>query len=419
MTGTIDISVSTELEKLAEQNSCAISLIDASRSELETFNNNSICSELNPDDRFSAECDEYCGKAYDSATSTGGAVSYRCHAGLDCRAVPIAINQQPLVAIIGRTFTNASKYREATERAISGDWRKFPPNSFFGNVLMGGTERDIEKTVDAVSKLLPARRPSLDRASAILSEQDTKIQVPRPEISEPSGDTSPEPAVGPSPISDLRSFIGSILKMEYADAAEAALELISRRYSLSSLLWLRRNVDKLEHFCAYGKMKGRRIRLSIPANDERLVAAMNEGRPLEIRERKKGATDDHARTMILFPIGVGAEISSAVAILDRIDDGSVTADIARLCRTISHQFEILRLRTEVARGDSLSAALRRFGESLKSSHTDDLWFTLTRSAAELLKGSGVLEMWTHLWPILVFMAVVLGAGLKAYRRTLD
>ena len=89
--------------------------------------------------------------------------------------------------------------------------------------------------------------------------------------------------------------------------------------------------------------------------------------------------------MILFPIGVGAEISSAVAILDRIDDGSVIADIARLCRTISHQFEILRLRTEVARGDSLSAALRRFGESLKSSHTDDLWFTLTRSAAELLK----------------------------------
>jgi ABC-2 type transport system permease protein len=37
----------------------------------------------------------------------------------------------------------------------------------------------------------------------------------------------------------------------------------------------------------------------------------------------------------------------------------------------------------------------------------------------MLKGSGVLDMWTHLWPILLFMAVVLGAGLKAYRRTLD
>jgi ABC-2 type transport system permease protein len=37
----------------------------------------------------------------------------------------------------------------------------------------------------------------------------------------------------------------------------------------------------------------------------------------------------------------------------------------------------------------------------------------------MLKGSGMLEMWTHLWPILLFMAVVLAAGLKAYRRTLD
>ena len=37
----------------------------------------------------------------------------------------------------------------------------------------------------------------------------------------------------------------------------------------------------------------------------------------------------------------------------------------------------------------------------------------------MLKGTGVVEMWTHLWPILLFMAVVLGAGLKAYRRTLD
>jgi len=37
----------------------------------------------------------------------------------------------------------------------------------------------------------------------------------------------------------------------------------------------------------------------------------------------------------------------------------------------------------------------------------------------MLKGNGALEMWSHLWPILLFMVVVLGAGLKAYRRTLD
>ena len=37
----------------------------------------------------------------------------------------------------------------------------------------------------------------------------------------------------------------------------------------------------------------------------------------------------------------------------------------------------------------------------------------------MLKGNGIYDLWPQLWPILLFMAVVLGAGLKAYKRTLD
>jgi ABC-2 type transport system permease protein len=37
----------------------------------------------------------------------------------------------------------------------------------------------------------------------------------------------------------------------------------------------------------------------------------------------------------------------------------------------------------------------------------------------VLKGNGVETMWPSLWPILVFMAVVLGVGLRFYKRTLD
>jgi ABC-2 type transport system permease protein len=37
----------------------------------------------------------------------------------------------------------------------------------------------------------------------------------------------------------------------------------------------------------------------------------------------------------------------------------------------------------------------------------------------MLKGNGILDLWPQLWPILLFMAVVLAVGLKAYRRTLD
>jgi len=37
----------------------------------------------------------------------------------------------------------------------------------------------------------------------------------------------------------------------------------------------------------------------------------------------------------------------------------------------------------------------------------------------LLKGNGLEMLWPHIWPIIAFMVVVLGVGLKTFRRTLD
>ena len=37
----------------------------------------------------------------------------------------------------------------------------------------------------------------------------------------------------------------------------------------------------------------------------------------------------------------------------------------------------------------------------------------------LLKGNGWLELWPNVWPLLLFMLVVMTVGLKLYRKTLD
>ena len=37
----------------------------------------------------------------------------------------------------------------------------------------------------------------------------------------------------------------------------------------------------------------------------------------------------------------------------------------------------------------------------------------------LLKGSPLHELWPQIWPIVVFMLVVIAIGLQFYRRTLD
>ena len=37
----------------------------------------------------------------------------------------------------------------------------------------------------------------------------------------------------------------------------------------------------------------------------------------------------------------------------------------------------------------------------------------------LLKGNGWVEMWPNIWPLAIFMLIVMGVGLKLYKRTLD
>jgi len=37
----------------------------------------------------------------------------------------------------------------------------------------------------------------------------------------------------------------------------------------------------------------------------------------------------------------------------------------------------------------------------------------------MLKGNDAAQLWPHVWPLLVFTLVVLGIGLKRFRRTLD
>jgi diguanylate cyclase (GGDEF)-like protein len=89
--------------------------------------------------------------------------------------------------------------------------------------------------------------------------------------------------------------------------------------------------------------------------------------------------------MNLFPVGVDGEITAAIAILNPIGDDNTKKQIARFCHSVAPQLEILRLRGEVARGASLSTAVRRFSESLKRLDTDDLWLNLTQNVAEMLR----------------------------------
>lgn len=412
------------LDSQADENGVAIAVVDENSLELSVSNNNSICRHLNPGDGFSPDCSRYCGLAFEKAIEAGGMVGYECHAGLECRAVPVETNRKPLVVISGRTFVKAENYRKATQRAISGDWREYAPSRFFENILITGDERVLERTgleaakaVSATARLSPETPdydPSLqpdvsppererEKVTRLVEKFNREVgldpvrkQRPRPGPPASAREKAAKPTPVPRSMNETvekrgadmgewRSFFGSLLKTSYLTAANSILEFLAQHYGFTAMIWLERKERQFENTAAFGEMKNRRVRLGISPDDERLADAFRRALPLELGERSREGQPGHSRTMNLFPIGVEGEISAAIAVLHSIDDDAVRRQIARICNSLAPQLEILRLRNEVTRRESLSNAVRRFSESIKHIDSDDFWLTLTQNAAEMLR----------------------------------
>ena len=150
------------LDRLADESGVAVVFVDENQREIFATNNNSICRNLNPQGNLVGQCAAFCGTALEETAEVGGSVSFTCHAGLECRAIPIQRSNAKLVAIVGRTFIKAENYRRATARAISGDWGAFPPSDFFENILLTGSQDILDKVARQMESLVgksPAVEP--------------------------------------------------------------------------------------------------------------------------------------------------------------------------------------------------------------------------------------------------------------------
>jgi diguanylate cyclase (GGDEF)-like protein len=181
-----------------------------------------------------------------------------------------------------------------------------------------------------------------------------------------------------------RSFFGSLLKIEYAEAADRILEFISKHYGLSAIVWLERRGNNFETTAGYGELKDRKVRLKLSPDDHRLVEAVQNDLPLELGERPRPGQET-ARSLTLFPLAVDSEVTAAVAVLGPIASPDIKHSLVRLCHSLAPQLEILRLRSEVARREALSAAVRNFSRSMRRIDREDLWLSLTQSAAQMLE----------------------------------
>ncbi len=409
MTETPDFIDIQAFDALAEETGISIVFVDARSREVAAANNNSICRHLNPSKEFSAACARFCGIAFEKAAEAGGRIGFECHAGLECRAVLVRDPNKPLVAIVGRTFTKADNYRKATTRAIAGDWKEHSPADLFENVLLTGSSAVLDQTAIKLESQIAEAAASASGQAGKADRPETQpaavaTHTPEPAESrneafavafapadpqQESGDGSEKASkTGDHNVAEARawrSFFGSLLKTDYPKAAYSILEFLAHHYGFTALVWLESKDDRFENTVNFGDLKGRRVRLGIAPDDARLLEAAQNNMPLQLGERSKQDSAAEARIMQMFPISIGGQISAAIAILDPVDGDAIKRQIVRMCQSVAPQLEILRLRSEIAHGETLSTAVRRFSESLKRIDTDDLWLNLTQNAAEMLR----------------------------------
>ena len=400
------------LNRLAEENGVAISIVDETSREVSVSNNNSMCGTLWPSADFAPACDEYCGKAYSSAMEAGKIVEYECHAGLICKAIPVNDAGKQFVAIIGRTFRKAETYRAATERAISGDWRQFPPNSFFDNVIFSGDLNKLERIEQELGNLnealfaVESDDTLLDAAATTATGEQTKPETFDNSLlnykleHDLAGANSPDPfetsmvnakldlgnTLPNDDIADReawRSFIPTLLTVPYRLACRRILEFLSRHYGIESSLWLQREGSQFDIAAVFGDLEDKPMRIDISVDDKRIRAAMRDDSPIVLKELQVG-TAKKSRVIQLFPVVIGGEARNALGIARDGIDADLSGRILKFCRYVASRLEILRLRETVAEGKRTSRVLKEFNEQLRDIDADNFWQKLTMVSAQMV-----------------------------------
>lgn len=407
------------LDRLADESGVAVVVTDAENDVRSASNDNSMCRNLYSSAEFAPECEKYCGRAWEWAAAAGKPVDYECYAGLACRAIPVWEGRQQLVAIVGRTFLKAENYRFATERAITGDWRQFPPTDFFDNVLISGSSQPIDRAASRLEKFSnpgrndileleppkiesPSVGPDMPQAIPQPSEAVGKASAAEPERAkidelisrfhtekepEPADESHAEaPAIEMRPerraVGEWRSLLGSLMQMNYREACTAILLSLKERYGLGSLVWLERRDDRLEMLIGIGELAEKAIKIGIGPANRRLIDAVRREVPVEFRERVKES--EIVRVLSVFPVIVGSEVRAGIGADTKLGDAEVKRGISRLAHTLASPLEILRLRDEVARRDWLSRAVTKFNDNLRGIDSDDFWMRITQVSAELV-----------------------------------
>ncbi len=345
-------------------------------------NNNSICRAFQSSPAHAHLCDPYCGEAFNRAQLAGRMEHYRCHAGLQCIAMPVSLGtEQPLAMIGGRAFLRSADYRALAERIRTGDLTGLLSEELFRNVIFA-LRQDLEELAARVGEA--AEEFTKTSVIEVLSKE-SNVEAGEDEMASGrasvgrAGDV--EAQARTETARTARNIPRGISLKEFCNRSVASLV---EQHGLRSLALLLRTDDAFHSTWVTGDFQVKPPRIALKAKEIKLLQAATHGESITVPAGGR-ASAKHEEAIELFPLLVGDEIKGALLIGDKDLTTEQRKAVASLCREIAMPLEVLRLREELERRLRAATHLQTFTEMVSTSQPDEAYASILRHSAELLR----------------------------------
>lgn len=334
---------------IAESSGISLLLVEGHQPPaLAVANNNSICEALQSSPEHVGLCDPFCGIAHSRALSANSITHYRCHAGLQCFAMPVDLDPQRQLAVIGgRAFVSSADYRELAERFRSGDLQELFSDDLFRNVIFAD-EADLDHAALRVAKT--AREFSEEQsgeAAAPVARADVLAADTISEPVEAPSISKPEPARSSALVDSIRRFAEQI---DASDPSQTYQSIVAQSADLlnaerSSLLLLDESANALTVTAARG------MRAPLAEVDRIPVGVGIAGSVLSAGIPMVGTIDEYGqpnvpergyktKSFISYPISIGKRRFGVLNLADKIGGGVYDASDLSVIEMVAPQIAL-------------------------------------------------------------------------------
>jgi len=330
--------------KTAEASGISLLLVNGHQPPaLAVANNNSICEALQSSPEHVKLCDPYCGQAHGRATAANTITHYRCHAGLHCFAMPLEIETDRKLAVIGgRAFVRGVDYRETAERFRSGDLQDLFSDELFRNVIFAD-EADLDhaalRVSVAASKFKPVPLPRNMETFSVNPTTESLVEYPAAKIES----TQPEPGdkvesndFAAPEVDESQSLADSIRRfaeqIDASDPTQTYQSIVARSADLlraerSSLLLFDESENLLTMKASRGIPTAVADVAPIAVGQGIAGAVLRENRPLVATVDELGRSSLPERlyktsSFISYPIAIGQRRFGVLNLADKIGGGA-------------------------------------------------------------------------------------------------